>query len=86
MPEKDESKYNAPRAVRLADAASARGTCNSGSYPGESCYNGSNDVSCNTGTGAQAYCVNNGSNAAGCDQGDSPAVKGCEAGLGVHAL
>jgi hypothetical protein len=56
-----ESTYEPPQAVRLSDARSAHGACNSGSH----------DISCNIGGHATATCKT-GNAPVNCMQGDSP--------------
>jgi len=74
MTKSDGSKYQAPRGVRLSDAANARG---------DSCYNGNSDTSCGDGGAASPYCINNGNAAYGCRTGATPAIAAC-AGTGSN--
>jgi len=93
MTKTDGSKYEAPRGVRLGDAANSRGeNCFTGSYAGDSCRTGNSDTSCGSGSNAHPACYT-GNTAHGCLSGDSPTLScgdgghpGCLDGNGVYTL
>jgi hypothetical protein len=89
MTKTDGSKYEAPRGVRLSDAANSRGeSCFDGDSArgGSSCGNGNSDISCAPGNGANAHC-DNGNSARGCLEGSNAAVgTGCVEGNSVLVL
>jgi hypothetical protein len=96
MTKSDGLVYKAPLAVRLGDAANARGgiSCVDGGNP-LSCVNGSTDISCGPGNGATAHC-DDGNSASGCLTGTLPGTStcrpgntpmgGCTTGTGVQQL